>query len=208
MPRDAQRWNHNLHYLPAVLAAVPPGSRRALDVGCGEGTLTRELRRRVAEVTGIDRDAPVLELARRQSEPGEITYVCGDFMTHPFEAASFDFITSVAALHHMDEAAALRRMAGLLAPGGRLAVLGIPHRRLPRELPRALAAGVAHRAIALRRGTWESPAPTVEPRRTYRELRRLFADELPAAELHRHLMWRYLLTWTRPASRRAAAVEA
>ena len=67
---------------------------------------------------------------------------------------------------------------------------------------------MAHRAIALRRGTWESPAPTVEPRRTYRELRRLFADELPAAELHRHLMWRYLLTWTRPASRRAAAVEA
>lgn len=59
-PPDAPRWNHNLHYLPTLLAAVPPGARRALDVGCGEGTLTRELRRRVAEVTGIDRDAVVL----------------------------------------------------------------------------------------------------------------------------------------------------
>jgi hypothetical protein len=58
--------------------------------------------------------------------------------------------------------------------------------------------------IALRRGNWESPAPTLQPRRTYRELRRLFADELPQADLRRHLMWRYSLIWTRPAGRAAA----
>jgi SAM-dependent methyltransferase len=125
-------------------------------------------------------------------------------MTHPFEPASFDFIAAVAALHHMDEAAAIRRMAGRLAPGGCLAVLGIPHRNLPRELPGELAAGVVHRVIALRRGNRESPAPTLQARRTYRELRRLFADELPQAELRRHLMWRYSLIWTRPAGRAAA----
>jgi hypothetical protein len=32
----ASRWNHNIHYHRLVLAAVPPGSRTALDVGCGE----------------------------------------------------------------------------------------------------------------------------------------------------------------------------
>ena len=199
MPPDVGRWNHNLHYLPTLLAALPPGARRALDVGCGEGTLTRELRRRVAAATGIDRDAGVIELAERQGGPGAIEYVHGDFMTHAFEPASFDFIASVAALHHMDEAAALARMAGLLTPGGRLAVLGIPRRSLPRELPRELAAGVADRLIALRRGSWESIAPIVEPRRTYPELRRLFAAALPQASVRRHLMWRYSLIWTRPA---------
>jgi 2-polyprenyl-3-methyl-5-hydroxy-6-metoxy-1,4-benzoquinol methylase len=49
-----RRWNHNIHYYPLVLAAVPAGCRRALDVGCGEGQLTRELAVRVPEVVGID----------------------------------------------------------------------------------------------------------------------------------------------------------
>jgi hypothetical protein len=34
-------------------------------------------------------------------------------------------ITSVAALHHMDARAALDRMSQLLAPGGRLAIVGL-----------------------------------------------------------------------------------
>jgi SAM-dependent methyltransferase len=196
---DARRWNHNLHYFPLLLAAAPERCERALDVGCGEGTLTRELRRRIPRVTGIDRDAAVIELAQCQSAAGEIEYLCADFMTHPFEPGSFDFIVSVAALHHMNEAAALARMAGLLAPGGCLAVLGLPDKRLPRELPRELAAGALHRLIALRRGSWESPAPIVAPKRSYAELRELFAAALPAARLRRHLMWRYSLIWRRPA---------
>jgi len=148
-----RRWNHNIHYLPVLLAALPQRCERALDVGCGEGTLTRELRGRVARVTGIDRDPALIALADAASGAGEIEYVCADFMTHAFEPASFDFIASVAALHHMDEAAALARMAGLLAPGGCLALLGIPHTSLPRELPRELAAGPSpHRAPARHMG--------------------------------------------------------
>jgi hypothetical protein len=51
---DSRRWNHDIHYHPVVLAAVPEGCRRALDVGCGEGQLTRELQPRVqhAAVSG------------------------------------------------------------------------------------------------------------------------------------------------------------
>ena len=40
----ADPWNHNIHYHRLILDAVPPGARRALDVGCGEGTLARQLR--------------------------------------------------------------------------------------------------------------------------------------------------------------------
>jgi 2-polyprenyl-3-methyl-5-hydroxy-6-metoxy-1,4-benzoquinol methylase len=37
-----KRW-HNIHYHRLILRAVPAGARRGLDVGCGEGTLAREL---------------------------------------------------------------------------------------------------------------------------------------------------------------------
>ena len=59
-----RRWNHNIHYHPKILQAVPNGAERALDIGCGEGMLARELRSVVPEVTGIDLDTPSLELAR------------------------------------------------------------------------------------------------------------------------------------------------
>jgi hypothetical protein len=42
MTAPARRWNHNLHYHPLILDAVPDGCQRALDVGCGEGILARD----------------------------------------------------------------------------------------------------------------------------------------------------------------------
>lgn len=90
-----RRWNHNTHYHPLILGAVPDGCRRSLDVGCGEGMLTRDLRRVVPHVTGIDRDAASIDVARRQDAGGAVKYVVGDFMTHPFAPASFDHIASI-----------------------------------------------------------------------------------------------------------------
>ena len=113
------RWNHNLHYHRVILAAVPDGARRSLDVGCGVGMLARDLRRVVPHVKGIDRDAASIDVARREDDGTGVEYIVGDFMTHPFEPGSFDHIASIAALHHMDAGAALERMRELLAPGGR-----------------------------------------------------------------------------------------
>ena len=91
-----------------ILDAVPDGARHSLDVGCGEGMLARDLRRLVAHVTGIDRDAASIDVARREDGGTGVEYVVGDFMTHPFQPGSFDHIASIAALHHTD--AALQRM--------------------------------------------------------------------------------------------------
>ena len=49
-------WNHNVHYQPVILRAVPPRCGPALDVGCGDGMLACRLAERCTEVTGIDRD--------------------------------------------------------------------------------------------------------------------------------------------------------
>jgi ubiquinone/menaquinone biosynthesis C-methylase UbiE len=69
------RWNHNTHYHPLILGAVPRSCRRSLDVGCGEGMLARDLRQVVPWVTGIDRDAASIELARRLDE--DIEFIVG-----------------------------------------------------------------------------------------------------------------------------------
>ena len=61
--RDPEPWNHNIHYHRVVLAAAPGSCRRALDVGCGEGLLTRRLRARSEVVVGLDRDRRSIALA-------------------------------------------------------------------------------------------------------------------------------------------------
>jgi len=46
-------WNHNVHYQPVILRAVPADCAAALDVGCGDGTLARKLAERWAEVRAV-----------------------------------------------------------------------------------------------------------------------------------------------------------
>ena len=60
-----QFWNSNTHYHDLVLAAVPPGAVRVLDVGCGDGILLADLvDAGVPHVVGIDSDRDVLDRAR------------------------------------------------------------------------------------------------------------------------------------------------
>jgi SAM-dependent methyltransferase len=199
MTRRGQWWNHNTHYHRLILEAIPPGCKRVLDVGCGEGMLARQLARLVPHVVGLDSDAASLGLARRQDPDGKIALVRGDFRTYPFAPATFNMITSVAALHHMEARAALDRMSQLLAPGGRLAIVGLARSRLPADLPWEAAAVIAHRGYMLARTYWEHPSPVVwPPPHNYAEMNALARQMLPGARYRRHLLWRYSLIWTKP----------
>lgn len=199
MTINADRWNHNIHYHPVILESVATGAKRALDIGCGEGMLTRELRQLVPEVVGIDLDQTSIDLARAHPDSADIDYVLGDFLTHPLELASFDVIASVATLHHMDATTALSRMRDLLRPGGTLVVVGLARSRLPADLPIELAAVVATRVHMLTKDYWQHPSPVVwPPPVTYRDMRHLGAQLLPGSHYRRHLLWRYSLTWTKP----------
>jgi len=200
MAREARRWNHNLHYHPVILRAIPDGCEWVLDVGCGEGTLTRELRRLVPRVTGIDLDQSSLDLARAHPGGADIDYVHGDFLTAAFMPASFDLVTSVAALHHMDARTALERMRDLVRPGGVVAVVGLARGRHPADLPLDLTATVVNRLRRVTSGYWEQPSPTVwPPPETFDGMRALATRLLPGVRYRRHLLWRFSLVWTKPA---------
>ena len=201
------RWNHNLHYHSLILAAAPGHCSRALDVGCGDGALTRELRSVSERVVGIDLDPPSIESARVQGGNG-VEYTLGDFLEHPFAPASFDLVASVAALHHVDAETGLTRMADLVRPGGTLVVVGLAKSRQLRDFAFDIAGAVATRVHEhiLRKGYWEHSAPKVwPPPLTYDELRADAARLLPGVRYRRHVLWRYSLVWTRPRSEQRLA---
>jgi SAM-dependent methyltransferase len=196
-----ERWNHNIHYHALILAAVPPGCQRALDVGCGEGLLTQELKPIVAQAIGIDVDPPSIAAARARDPDGELEFLLGDFVSHPFEPRSFDLIASVAVLHHLDATTALTRMTMLLRPGGTLVVVGLARSRMPHDLLWEIGAVAVHRWHLLTKTYWEHSAPTVwPPPHTFSEIRHLAQQLLPGVRFRRHLLWRYSLVWTKPVA--------
>ena len=211
MARD-EYWNHNVHYQPVILGAVPPQCGPALDVGCGDGMLACRLAERCAEVTGIDRDDRMIALARdreqerereREREPerahaGHVNFVAADFLAYPLADESFDFVCANTSLHHMDFAAALTAMVRVLRPGGRLAVIGLALNRsladFAADLP-GVPVNLFYRAV-YREGS--SGAPVKDPDMTWGQVRATARALLPGVRYRRHLLWRYSLLWQKP----------
>ena len=105
--------------LIARLAGMKP--RRIVDLGCGSGLSTLELKRtfKKAEILGVDVSPDMLKAAATRL-PG-IKFVAGDAAT--FDAGGFDLVFANAVFHWVpDHLAALARLARALPPGGALAV--------------------------------------------------------------------------------------
>jgi SAM-dependent methyltransferase len=198
-------FNHNDFYHSLLLRQAPPGARTALDVGCGTGKLARRLARQGLSVTGIDVSERVLSVARAIG-PDHIVYRHEDAKQ---ATGRYDFITCVAALHHMPPDA-LTRLRCLLNPGGVLAVLGLGRPRSVEEwfrwgvvgpvlnLPARLAVHVGER---LGNDALLPPAPIRMEMPTMTEIRRQAAAQLPGHRIRVLLFWRYLLTYRESRSR-------
>jgi SAM-dependent methyltransferase len=120
-------------------------------------------------------------------------------MTWPFEPASFDLVASIAVLHHLPLRPALARFRELLAPGGVLAVIGIPKRATAEELMMAGLAWPVNQALRRLKGEVEVGAPVKDPGETLPEIRAAAADVLPGARVRLLLLFRYELIWRKPA---------
>jgi 2-polyprenyl-3-methyl-5-hydroxy-6-metoxy-1,4-benzoquinol methylase len=198
----ADRWNHNIHYDPVIVEALPDRCERVLEVGCGEGVLSRTMSEIAGRVVGLDRDAPSIESARRDAAADNIDYVVGDLLAHPFRPASFDAVVANTVIHHIGTAVALERMRDLVRPGGVVAVVGVARSRSPSDIPYDLAGTVATRVHKRSKGWWSTSAPKVwPPPESFTGTRRIAARVLPGSRFRRHVLWRYSLVWTKAVHR-------
>jgi ubiquinone/menaquinone biosynthesis C-methylase UbiE len=109
---------------PAMLAlAGEVAGRRILDAGCGSGPLVAALRDRGAIVTGIDKSAGMLEMARRRLGDDAGLQVAELGQPLPFPDDTFDDVTASLVLHYLEDwGPALAELRRVLKPGGRLIV--------------------------------------------------------------------------------------
>jgi 2-polyprenyl-3-methyl-5-hydroxy-6-metoxy-1,4-benzoquinol methylase len=197
---STQLWNANIHYHSLVLEAIPPGARRVLDVGCGDGILAAQLvRSGIPQVIGLDVDGQVLERAKTRHAGVLVEWLQGDLFDVPLEAGSFDAVVSVATLHHVPAEQALVRFANLVRPGGVVAVVGLAANDWW-DLPYAVVAHGSQLVLRFARGHWEHSASMVwPPPATYLEMKRIASRVLPGVRYERHLLGRYSLIWTKPS---------
>lgn len=95
-----------------------------LDVGCGEGRFCRMLAARGAKTVGIDPTTALIAEARRQ-QPAGIFHEAGAEAL-PLAEASVDLVVSYVALVDIpDFRSAIREMARVLRPGGRVVVANL-----------------------------------------------------------------------------------
>lgn len=145
MARDDQQWYEQL-----AAALVRPADRVAVDIGCGGGGMTLALAAALGapgRVVAVDAEPEVLaavrgRLAERSRPLAGVTLVAADLAggMEPVRAAlpaPADLVWASAAVHHLgDQQAAVGTLAGMLGPGGRLALAegGLPARHLPWDL--------------------------------------------------------------------------
>jgi ubiquinone/menaquinone biosynthesis C-methylase UbiE len=109
----------------AYLAPRLTAGTSVLDLGCGPGTITADIGRRVApgRVLGIDVSAEVIEQARRDAGAGpNVEFSTGDLYALDIDEGAFDIVHTHQVLQHLaDPVGALRRMKRACKPGGLVA---------------------------------------------------------------------------------------
>jgi ubiquinone/menaquinone biosynthesis C-methylase UbiE len=108
----------------AFEAAGAVAGKIAADIGAGSGFVTEGLLRRGLRVIAVDRSEAMLEEMRRKfGEGGAVDYRIGEAEALPLEDRSVDYVFANMCLHHVDSPPeAIREMARILKPGGRLII--------------------------------------------------------------------------------------
>lgn len=106
-------------YCAATLDAIATAGMTALDVGAGTGILSRQLRERGVQVLAVEPDPGMAEIVTGSGIPVEVA----TFESWDAAGRTFDLVTFGQSFHWVNAETALPRLAGLLNPGGRIALL-------------------------------------------------------------------------------------
>lgn len=137
--RQASGWARNKPEILSDFTARPRvlelagnlTGKHVLDLGCGEGYVSRLIRKRNAEsVIGIDISANMIELARKAATSGNEHYYCSNVLeAEVYKSETFDLVLAVFLFNYLtieDSGELLKRIYLTLKPGGRF-IFTIPH---------------------------------------------------------------------------------
>src|SRR5688572_12484612 len=97
-----------------------------LDLGAGTGVSTQELSKSGADVIGVDISLGMLAVGRRVRP--EVKLVAADALALPFPDKTFDAVTASFVLRNVaNTPAALRELARVTKPGGRMVICEFSH---------------------------------------------------------------------------------
>ena len=203
---DDEGWTANNHYHDFLLKHVPAKCENALEIGCGTGAFARQLAQRCRCVIGIDLSAEMIRVARsRSSRIENLEFELVDAMSWKFPQSHFDFICSIATLHHLEQRELLPKIKAALRPGGVFVLLDlVASSGLTERMLDVIGLGVSSGLRLIHNGRLQPP-PEVRKAweqhgkhdhySTIKQMRVLADEILPGASVKRHLLWRYTLIY-------------
>jgi SAM-dependent methyltransferase len=203
---DDEGWTANNHYHKFLLQHVPLNCENALEIGCGTGAFARLLATRSRRVVALDLSPEMIRVARaRSSQFDNLEFHLADAMTWDFPQSQFDFICSIATLHHLDQRKLLLKMKDALKPRGVLVVLDLVESNGLERMLDVVALGVSGSLRLLHNGRLNPPAEVRnaweqhgkhDSYLTTTQMRALANEIFPGASVKRRLLWRYTLVYT------------
>jgi ubiquinone/menaquinone biosynthesis C-methylase UbiE len=203
---DEKGFTANNHYHDSLRKHVPPNCENALEIGCGTGAFARDLARRCKQVIALDLSSEMIRIARaRSTQFPNLEFQLADAMTWNFPHSHFDFVCSIATLHHLQQRELLVKMRDALRPGGVLVVLDLVQSdSLFERALDAIGLGVSASLRLIHNGRLQPPAEVRKAWEehgkhdsylTVRQIRALAEEILPGAIVRRCLLWRYSLVY-------------
>ncbi len=110
---------------PALISLLPPPGHRSLELGCGEGRISRLMRELGHQVVGLDASPAMVGFAL--SHPAGVPALAADAAAVPFSDETFDLVVAHLSMQDFDDMPkAIAEAARVLIPSGRL-YLAITH---------------------------------------------------------------------------------
>ena len=206
---DDEGWTANNHYHSSLLKFVPENCEDALEIGCGTGAFARGLAKRCRRVVALDLSAEMIRVARsRSTQFDNLDFQLADAMRWAFPLSRFDFICSIATLHHLEQRELFVKMRDALKPAGVLVVLDlVKSNGLIERMLDVIGFGVSGGLRLVHNGRLKPP-PEVRKAweqhgkhdhySTINEMRTLADEILPGSNVNRCLLWRYALIYRKP----------
>ena len=203
---DDEGWTANNHYHDFLLSHVPANCENALEIGCGTGAFARQLAKRCKRVVGLDLSSEMIRVARSRSSQFEnLEFQLADVMTWDFPQSEFDFVCSIATLHHLEHRELLPKIKNALKPRGVLVILDlVQSSTMVERMLDAVGLGVSGSLRLIHNGRLQPP-PEVrkaweqhgkhDSYATVKQMRAVANEIFPGSSVRRHLLWRYSLVY-------------